>query len=230
MQIAHLEKKLRVLKLAGMLQTLAMRLSQAQAEGWSYVDFTERILEDEMEGRATSNVAQRLGMASFVECEALEDFELATCRFIDRHEHVILEGQVGRAGVAIGHAACRKGFSTSFVSAARLFADMRDERRDAARDRRLRSYLAPDLLIINDLGPCKLTRDQAEDFHELVMARHLTGSMVVTSTLPLEEWIDLFPDRVVGLTTLDRLARAAHHISVRGLQYRKTFGYGPTSP
>lgn len=246
-QVVHLEKKLKTLKLGGILHTLEERLRQAQAEGWSHIDFTERILEDEIERREAKKLDQRLVRANFEEYKTMEEFdfafnptiparqlrELATCLFIDRHEHVILEGQVGvgktHLGEAIGHAACRKGFSTLFVKAQRLLANLMGGRADGTREKRLRTYLAPDLLIIDDFALRKLTVDQADDFYDIVTERHLTGSMIVTSNRSIQEWVDMFPDPVLGNSAMDRLAHNAHQISIKGPSYRKTSGPGGRS-
>ena len=242
--MAQLDKKLKTLRLGGILHTLEERLQQAQSQHSSHVEFLETILEDEIERREAKKLDLRLARAGFEEEKTLEGFnwsfnpvipqkqlrELCTCHFIERHEHALLLGQVGvgktHLAQALGHSACRKGLTTLFVKAQRMLAHLTGGRADGTRDRRLRTYLAPDLLIIDDFGLRKLTSEQADDFYDIVTERHLSGSMVVTSNRDLREWVHLFPDPVLGNSAMDRLAHNAHQIVIKGPSYRKHVGPG----
>ena len=105
----QLENKMRVLKLSGMVDTLDMRLNQAQKDGVGLREFLELLLEDEVQHRANKRLATRIMRAHFEEEKNLEGFDfnfnpklpaqyirnLATCQFIERKESVILCGPVG---------------------------------------------------------------------------------------------------------------------------------------
>jgi len=105
----QLENKMRMIKLSGMVETLNMRLDQAQKEGLAFTQFLEILLEDEVQHRANKRLATRIIRARFEEEKNLEGFdfnfnpklpaayirELATCQFIERKESLILCGPVG---------------------------------------------------------------------------------------------------------------------------------------
>ena len=105
----QIENKLRVLKLGGVLETLDIRLDQAQKDGVNFTQFLELLLEDEVQHRENKRLATRIIRAHFEEEKSLEGFdfnfnpklpvqyirELATCHFIERKESVILCGPVG---------------------------------------------------------------------------------------------------------------------------------------
>jgi len=242
--MGQLENKLKRLKLGGILHTLDEQLRQAESDHRSHVEFLETILEDEIERREAKKLDLRLSRAGFEEEKTLEGFnwsfnptipkkqlwDLAACHFIERHEHVLLVGQVGvgktHLGQALGHAACRKGFTTLFVKAKRMLGPLAAGRADDTRDRRLRTYLLPDLLIVDDFGLRKLTIEQADDFYDVVTERHLAGSMIVTSNRDLREWVALFPDPVLGNSAMDRLAHNAHQVVIKGPSFRKEMGPG----
>jgi len=98
----QLENKMRVLKLNGMVDSLEVRLSQAQKDGMSFHEFMELLLEDEIQHRANKRLATRIMRARFEEEKSLEGFDfnfnpklpaqyirnLATCQFVERKELV----------------------------------------------------------------------------------------------------------------------------------------------
>ena len=95
-------------------------------------------------------------------------------------------------------------------------------RADHSWEKRVKKFIRPDLLIIDDFGLTTLTPTQAEDFYEVVTERHLKSSIIITSNRPPQDWIPLFPDPVMANSGLDRLAHHAHHIIIEGGDsYRK---------
>ena len=65
--IHQLENKMRSLRLNGMLDTLNLRLSQAQKDGIGFIQFLELLLEDEVQHRANKRLASRITKAHFEE-------------------------------------------------------------------------------------------------------------------------------------------------------------------
>lgn len=236
-QIAH---QLKTLRLGGFLETLDLRLKQAQEEELNHLTFLELMLQDEIERRETKKLAQRLWRASFEQEKTLEGFDysfnpkikrslvknLATCIFIEKKEHVLMYGPagVGKTHLAqgLGHQACRKGYDVLFVKSLKMLRTLLAARADNSWERRIKRFIKPDLLIIDDFGLSTLNLTQAEDFYEIVTERHLKSSIIITSNRPPQDWIALFPDPVMANSALDRLAHHAHHIVIEeGESYRK---------
>ena len=88
-------------------------------------------------------------------------------------------------------------------------------------DRTFRSFLAPDLLILDDLGLHRLTGQQSADLYQLIISRHRVSSFVITSNRAVEEWLSLFDDPILGNSALDRLANASYQIVIEGASYRE---------
>lgn len=185
MKAHQLEKKLKTLRLDGMPDTLELRLQQAQTAELGYLVFLELLLEDEISRREQNALARRLHQARFAETKTLADFDfgfnpkipaatirdLATCRFVERKESVILCGPVGvgksHIACALGYVAYQQGYHVLYTKTAHLLQNLGGGHADGTWDNRLRKYLKPDLLILDDFGLRELTPQQAEDLYEL---------------------------------------------------------------
>jgi DNA replication protein DnaC len=167
---AQLIPKLKALRLSGILATLEVRTQQAIADKLAYVEFLERLLEDEVERRSQKQLALRLRRASFAADKSLEGFnwtfnptinrqqilDLATCQWIERKECLLLNGPsgVGKSHLAqaLGQEACRRGYDVLFTPVAKMMTHLHGGRGDGTYEKRLASYLRPDLLVLDDFG------------------------------------------------------------------------------
>jgi DNA replication protein DnaC len=104
-----------------------------------------------------------------------------------------------------------------FTKTLRMLADLGGGRADGTWEVRLRRYLKPDLLILDDF--C-LNPQQAEDLYQLIEERDRRGSMVVTSNRSPQGWYALFPNPVLAESALDQLINCAHQVILTGRSYR----------
>ena len=145
--------------------------------------------------------------------------------FLAKHEHVLLLGPAGVGksflGQALGYTAIRAGHTVRFVHADDFFRAMAQARVDNSVDRTFRSFLTPDLLILDDLGLHRLTPQQSADLYELIISRHRVSSFVITSNRAVDEWLSLFDDPILANSALDRLANASYQIIIEGSSYRE---------
>ena len=233
-----LKTVLKRLKLSRLAPTLPDRAAYAQKTGLTPLDFLELALQDEIDRREQSNVANRLARAGFTEPHTFEDFDwnapvtfdrdrvrdLLSLTFIERHEDVIFVGPVGVGKTflasALGHAACRAAYRVLFLRSDDLLKQLHQSRADNSTERVLRSLLAPDLLIIDDFGLRRLNAQQSSDFYEVIIERHRRASTIVTSNRAIEEWIPLFDDPILAQSALDRLAHNGHQVVLDGPSFR----------
>ena len=82
---------------------------------------------------------------------------------------------------ALGYTAIRAGHTVRFIHADDFFKAMTQARVDNSVERTFRSFLSPDLLILDDLGLHRLTAQQSADLYELIISRHRVSSFVITS-------------------------------------------------
>ena len=84
----------------------------------------------------------------------------------------------------------------------------------------LRSWLAPDLIVLDDFGLRKLTAQQSSDFYDVLVERDKRAATVITSNRAVDEWVALFDDPILANSALDRFAHRAHQIVMDGPSLR----------
>jgi len=229
---------LKRLRLSGILQTLEARNQQAIDAQWTYVEFLSRLLEDEVERRAQKQLALRLRRAAINTTKTLEGFDfnfnpninrqqvldLATCTYINNKRNVLICGPTGvgktHLAQALTHEACRQGFTALFINTYRMLQHINGGRADGTLERRLQTYLRPDLLVLDDFGLKPLHSPGPEDLYDIINERYEQGSIVLTSNRAPEEWPDLFGDPLLASAGLDRLSHRAHVLVITGNSFR----------
>ena len=202
---------------------------QCAAEGLGHVRYLARLTELELIDRERRMIERKIKSAKFPAIKTLDSFDfkvipslnklqvadLARCGWIERRENVIALGPSGTGkthiALGLGLAACQKGLTVRFITASSLVHELM-EARDEKRLLRLQKSLAKmSLLIIDELGFVPLSKTGAELLFELISRRYETGSTLITSNLPFEEWTETFgTERLTG-ALLDRLT---HHVSI----------------
>jgi DNA replication protein DnaC len=236
---ASLKAVLKRLKLSGILATLPDRVAYAKKAKLTLDDFLELILQDEIDRREEKNLSLRLMKANFEESRTLEDFDwdapvtfdrdrvrdLFSLGFIERAEDALFLGPVGvgktlLAG-SLGHAACRAGHKVLFLRADQMLKELHQAQADHTREKTLRRFLRPDLLIVDDFGLRRLDQTQSSDIYEVIVERHRRASTIVTSNRSVEEWVPLFDDPILAQSAIDRLAHNAYQVVIEGDSYRR---------
>ena len=98
--------------------------------------------------------------------------------------------------------------------------DLRRARAEHNLDRRMRVYLAPKVLVVDEFGIWPYDRAAATAFFTLVSARYERGSIILTSNKGFGEWGELLGDSVIAAAILDRLLHHSHVPNIRGESYR----------
>jgi DNA replication protein DnaC len=226
------------LHLSGLLNSLELRLQEAEANRLPYAQFLELLFQDEINVRHQRMIARRHKLADFREPRSLENFdfsfnpginrtqiyELAACHFVRQRRDVLLVGPpgVGKSHLvqAIGLEALKAGFAVLYRSIFDLVRELLAQETLAGEARLLNKYLKPDLLIIDDMGLKILPAKSGEILLEIIMRRYENRSTMMTSNRPIEEWGKLLSDVPAASAILDRLLHHAEIIAINGRSYR----------
>ncbi len=239
MAVTHqLAPHLKQLRLSGMLETLETRQRQAIDAQWSYLEFLERLLQDEVERRAQKQLDLRVRRAGLNTQKTLDNFDfafnptinrqqilqLAAGDYIRQHHNLLLCGQSGvgksHLGAALAHAACQQGFDVLVVNAHKMLQHLNGGRADNTFERRLAMYVRPALLVIDDFGLKPLVPPAPQDLYDVIAERYEQGSILLTSNRAPTEWLDLFGDPLLAVAGLDRLLHHAEVITITGASFR----------
>ena len=233
--LAHYLKTLKLPTFQREYQKLARLCA---TEGVDHVGYLFRLSEREMIERDRRKVERRIKAARFPVVKSLDSFdftaipklnkmqvlELARCEWVERRENVIALGPSGtgktHVALGLGLAACQKGLSVGFTTAAALVSEMmeaRDERRLLRFQKQMAAY---QLLIIDELGFVPLSKTGAELLFELISQRYERGATLITSNLPFDEWTEtLGSERLTG-ALLDRITHHVNILEMNGDSYR----------
>ena len=233
-----LEHNLKELKLPTFLKEYDKVASRCAAEGVDHPDYLLRLSELELIDRNHRMVERRIKAARFPATKSLDTFdflaipslnkalvlELARCEYIDRKDNVIALGNSGtgktHVALGLGLAACQRGLSVGFTTAAALVHELieaRDERRLLNLQRKLARLK---LLIVDELGFVPLSKTGAELLFEVFSQRYERGSVLATSNLPFDEWTEIFGSERLTGALLDRLTHHVHILEMNGESFR----------
>ena len=233
--LAHHLKQLR---LPTVLREYDKVARECARDGVDHPRYLLRLLELELIDRERRLVERRIRQARFPATKSLDSFvftaipslnkmlvlELARCEYILRRENIIALGNSGtgksHVALGLGLAACQRGFSVVFTTAAQLVHQLMEARDEKRLLRLQRELQAARLLIIDELGYVPLSPTGAELLFEVFSQRYEHSSTIVTSNLPFEEWTSVLGSERLTGALLDRLTHHVHILEMNGDSYR----------
>ena len=234
----QVNKKLKQFHLSGMINSLEIRVKQAESDDLGYLEFLELILEDEANQR-TDNKRRRLYKnAKLPFQKGLDEFDfsfqpsinkkqilnLAVGQFIKEKQNVILIGQPGTGkthlSVALALRALALNHSVLFTTVWDMINSLQQSRADLSYHKKIEKYTKPDLLILDELGYRSMAESTIEDFFAIVSKRYENGSIIITSNRSFDSWDKVFVDKTLTTAILDRLIHHCTTIVIKGESYR----------
>ena len=203
------------------------------------LEWVSRLLDWEEAERQRRSLDRRLRNARLGTFKPLADFDwswparcdrdtiddLLSLRFIDEGANAILLGTngVGKTTIArnICHQAVLAGHTVHCITASQLLNDLAAQDGASGLERRLRSYAAPRLLSVDELGYLSYGNRHADLLFEVVTRRYDAGkSLLITTNKPFAEWSEVFPNASCVVTLVDRLVHKADIVTIHGDSYR----------
>lgn len=234
----ELVSALKRLRLGRMLDSLAERITLAERDGTPFQDLLLTLLIDESERRATNAATMRARDAGIDPDMVFERWdksakvtydkrmlqELTSLRFIEAKRNAVVLGPVGVGktfvACALGHLACRAGFSVRFERGDGMLRRLKQSRMDNSRDALMTELTTIDLLIIDDFALEPMTREESRDVYQLFVERNARFPTIVTSNRDTAEWLSAFDDTLLAQSAVDRFKNNAYDLVIDGESYR----------
>ena len=239
MNMTEIDNALRQLRLSGMQQTLSTRAMQAQASQETFLETFAALLQDELERRSSVLMERRYKRSGLDEKASLADldwrfnpkipraacFELHTMKFITEGANALIVGKPGtgksHVAKAVAYQATLQGYDVRYLEADTEFARYALAS-TAERTELLKDWVAPDLLILDDLFLARrISEHAAEVLQAIVHQRYkLRRAIVITSNRVVQDWGKYLGDATMASTILDRLMHRCAMLEFEGKSYR----------
>lgn len=234
----ELTQALRRLKLRRIREVLEDYNRLAVAQHMSYLDFLAALAQEEVKARDETQYSKRLKAARFPSTKTVEGFDfgfqtsvnrqevldLARMRFVEEHENCVLVGPPGvgktHLAIALGLKAVEAGYRVCFTTVQDLVDDLYATLADGSFRSHMRSLLANDLVILDELGYLAMDATASNHLFQVVAQAYERRSLIVTSNRPFQEWGSVFATATIATATLDRLLHHAHILNLQGDSYR----------
>jgi DNA replication protein DnaC len=146
------------------------------------------------------------------------------CGLVERNANAIFLGPPGTGkthlAVALAIAACQRGFSIYFTALDDLVQQIKIAEHRNQLQPKLKAYLNPALLVVDEVGYLQLARVEANYLFQLLCRRYERGSVIATNNKAFSGWAELFGDEVLAAAILDRLLHHAEVLPINGPSYR----------
>jgi DNA replication protein DnaC len=205
------------------------------------------VLAAEVAHKTEQRITRRIDRCGLAERKTLEAFdwdfqptldkdfilELARLEFVQRHDDLVITGQAGTGKShilkAFGLRACEQALPIRYARCVDLLDDLHAGLADGTYPTRLKAWVRPALVIVDDvgLGQVRKRPDEptaAHTLYNLIDRRHGVASTAITSNIDLSDWGRYLGDATLTAAILDRLSMHAICIDIVGPSYRQHIG------
>ena len=235
---ARIRENLSELGLDAMAAGLPHWMSAVAAGEADFASAMLAMTSEEAEAKRRRGTDRKVRAAGFPFVKTLADFDfsfqpsipravvddLATLRFLDAAENVVLVGSPGvgktHIAVALGVEAVRARKEVRFTDCAALVRDLKDASSRGILAKRLKYYAHATLLIIDELGYLPIDIDGARLLFQVIADSYETRSVISASNLESGRWGDVFGDGDMAAAVIDRIVHHGSILRFHGESYR----------
>lgn len=147
--------------------------------------------------------------------------------WVNRNQNLFFIGSTGTGktylACAQGHNCIRQGISVLQFRLSHLLEMAEIARADGSLARLRAKIAKAKVLMLDDWGVSPISAQSRQDLLEFVESKSTTGSVIVTSQLPVEAWHEWLGEPTIADAILDRLIHNAHIIQLKGDSMRKKY-------
>ena len=233
-----LEHHLKALKLPTILREYVSVAEASAKDRCDYPGYLLRLTERELLDRERKSAERRLRDARFPVVKTVDTFdfpaqpsvnealyrELLRGEYAENRENVLLIGNSGTGkthlATALGFSACAQGKRVRFHTVTALVAELLEARENRKAERLMGQLGKAQVLILDELGYVPFTKAGAELLFDVVSRAYERQSLVVTTNLPFEQWVEVMGSERLTGALLDRLTHRVHILEANGESYR----------
>ena len=145
--------------------------------------------------------------------------------FVEHGENVLFRGPsgVGKTMLSrcLGQAALEHGCTVRFSTLSAFLTDLLRQESAPALERRLRRYVTPDVLVLDEVGYLPCDSKAADLLYALVDRRHEQRSTIVSTNLSFKQWGSVFPGAACVVALVDRFAQHCHVVDIDADSWRQ---------
>ena len=235
-ELTHVLRRLSLTTVAQHYEELGR---EAAREGLSHVEYLRRLAEAEAAARYERSVQRRTKAARLPVLKTLEQFDwswpkkinrvqvqdLFRLRFVEQNTNVVFIGNVGLGkthfALALAHSACLNNVPTLFAQAVEIVNTLSAAQATNTLSRTLKSYVAPRLLVIDELGYLPMDKRGADLLFQVISARYERSATLITTNMAYKHWARIFNnDATLATAILDRLVHHCETVTIEGKSFR----------
>ena len=129
---------------------------------------------------------------------------------------------VGKSTIArnVAYQAVEQGHTVLFSTAGQMLNNLSAQDGDNALRRRIKHYIHPQLLVIDEIGYLSYSDRHADLLFEIISQRYEQKSTLITTNKPFTEWGEIFPNASCVVSLIDRLVHHSEIVNIEGDSYR----------
>jgi DNA replication protein DnaC len=221
-------------------ESLRTRLGNGDVANLPPEEFVALLVEDEYCARQRRKLERMIGRANFKPDQATIEnilydqgrgfvkkdiMPFTTCEWIDHHRNLIFTGPTGSGksylAEAVGYRACTMGHPVMKIRYTLLFEEVHAAKGTGQYLKLLTKLAKVRILIIDDFLMHTVDSKDAETLMDIIEEKNQTGSIIVTTQYPIENWHERLPDPTIADAICDRLIHNAVKLNLRGESRRK---------
>ena len=236
----QLKERLSQMRLKGLLNAYLKQQSDPSIKDLSFEERFGLLIDFEWTNRQNHRLIRLLKESGMPDHACIEDIDfsarrnmdrkliqsLSSCEWLLHHQNIMIFGPTGVGktylSCALGQAACRMDYSVRYFRVSKLMEKLQMAHGDGTYFKFFNSLKRSKLLILDDWGLRPLSSTECNEILELFEDRFNTGSIILSSQLPLEHWDHALSDPTLADAILDRVVHNAHKIFLKGDSMRKT--------
>jgi DNA replication protein DnaC len=244
--IEKIKQDLRTLRLKDMAETLETCLAVAEREKQGHLEFFAQLVQKQLEAVQKRSLERRVKSANFPRNMTFDNFDwnfqpglnieqlknLKELGFVINHQPLLIFGKSGcgksHIAASLGIEACRSGFRVGYYKLQELLALLYATLADDSTDEVIGKLARLDVLIIDHVGYIRKKDEYASLLLDVVCSCQDRVSLIVTTSISLEEWGMAFGNNAITNDIVDRLFHRAIVINIRYARSYRT--EGPNAP